>query len=199
MYGRITVFILTIFLILAISFRFAIAKDMCKDLVVYERNAHIQYFGPSFPWWDGVGQIKQESACRENVTAFDKGQGVAQFMPDTKKFVEHLMGKPFNSYNAKEAINAQAFYMYYLYKQNKIGTIWSTYQGYNGGFAPLYSEYKKAGVADYNKMRKVCHRKVITLKGGKKLDMCDVNYSYPKNIYKYGKEYQIGPEIKPFW
>ena len=45
-------------------------------------------------------------------------------------------------------------------------------------------------MVDWEKMRETCKRKVLTLKNGKKLDLCDVGYDYPVRIYNYSKDYR---------
>jgi hypothetical protein len=63
----------------------------------------------------------------------------------------------------------------------------------------MTKEYKRAGITDYDKMKDVCQRKVLTLKNGQKLNLCDVGYDYPNKIYKYGNQYRIGTDKMRFW
>ena len=178
------------------------ALDRCTDFIPDVRAAHIQYFGYNSPWWYGVGQLKQESACRANVTAFDAGMGIAQFMPVTAKDIKKQMGAPdLDPYNPEHAIRMQAFYMAKLHKQNwaEDKPLWMTYQAYNGGWGNLKSEYNRAGETDWQAMKDQCRRKTITLKSGNKLDFCEVNYSYSLQVYKYGKIYRNGTDRMRFW
>jgi len=85
----------------------AYALDRCEILIQDVRVQHIKYFGFVFPYWYSVGQLKQESACRTTVTAFDAGQGVAQFMPKTSQYVQSLMGEKLDPYNPQHAIKMQ--------------------------------------------------------------------------------------------
>lgn len=144
--------------------------------------------------------MKQESACRSNVTAFDAGMGVAQFMPATAKEIKKQMGHPeFDPYNPEHATKMQAFFMHKLHGQNWSGELWLDYQAYNGGWGNLQSEYKRAGKTDWQAMRDQCKRKTIILKSGKPLDFCEVNYYYSINIYKYGKLYRTDADKMKFW
>jgi hypothetical protein len=192
---------LKIIAIILLLFALAInsyAEDRCVKYTKDVRSSFFYYFGVDFPYHYAIGQLKQESACRDKVTAFDAGMGVAQFMPTTVDFVSSKIGK-FNPYNAKEAIKAQAYYMSYLHKQNWDGRLWLTFQAYNGGWRLLKSESIKAKTTNWQKMRNVCNRKVITLKNGNLLDFCFVNYDYSCKIYKYGKEYKLFNDKMRYW
>lgn len=191
-------YFLTILILLFISPVYAL--DRCADYIPDVRSAHARYWGYDYPWWYGVGQLKQESACRANVTAFDAGMGIAQFMPATAKEIKRLMGQPnLDPYNPEHAIRMQAFYMYRLHKQNWSGELWLDYQAYNGGWGNLKAEYNRAGETDWDKMKEQCRRKTITLKNGSKLDFCEVNYDYSVKVYKYGKVYRQGVDKMKFW
>lgn len=175
------------------------AADRCQSYVQEVRVQHIKYFGLAFPYWYSVGQLKQESACRSSVTAFDAGMGVAQFMPKTSQYIQSLMGEKLDPYNPKHAIKMQAFYMNRIHtKENWTGCLWTSFQIYNGGRPILYKEFQKAGGADWSKMRAVCQRKKIQMKWGV-LDLCNVNYDYSKNIEKYGNKYRRGPDGMRYW
>ena len=189
-------------LLIMLALLFAVpaqALDRCATLVQDVRVQHIKYFGLAFPYWYGVGQLKQESACRTTVTAFDAGQGVAQFMPKTSQYVQSLMGQKLDPYNPKQAIRMQAFYMGRIHtKENWTGKLWTSYQIYNGGKPTLYKEYQRARVADWELMKMNCLRKQIQTKWGV-LDLCEVNYSYSKQVEKYGNLYRRGKDGMRFW
>jgi hypothetical protein len=192
-----TLALIIMFLLVSVN---CFAVDRCVDFIPDVRQAHALYWGYDYPWWYGVGQLKQESACRSNVTAFDAGMGVAQFMPATAKEIKKLMGHPeWDAYNPEHATKMQAFFMKKLHKQNWDGALWLDYQGYNGGWGNLNSEHKRAGKTDWNAMRDQCRRKTITLKSGNKLDFCEVNYDYSMKVYKYGKVYRQGVDKMKFW
>ena len=175
------------------------ALDRCQDYIPDVRQQHIRYFGLNYPWWYGVGQLKQESGCRDHITAFDLGQGAAQFMPATVKEVNRLMGEKLDPYKRPDAMRMQAFYMSRIHKQNWNGALWITYQGYNGGFTLLKKERDRAGKTDWSAMKACCKRKILTLKSGKKLDLCDVNYDYAKKVYKYGSYYRRSEDMIQFF
>ena len=175
------------------------AMDRCVSLIKDVRVQHTKYFGIQFPYWYGVGQLKQESACRGDVTAFDAGMGVAQFMPKTSQYIQSLMKESLNPYNSQQAIRMQAFYMNRIHtKENWTDRLWVAYQIYNGGAGLLRKESVRAGITDHDKMRKVCQRKKIQMKWGV-LDLCSVNYDYSKNIEKFGNTYRHGADAMRYW
>jgi len=178
---------------------YARALDRCKQYSQEVRVANAYYWGFDFPYWYAIGQLQQESNCRAEITAFDGGMGIAQFMPATEAYIENKMKVPFNPYNPKEAIKANAYYLRLLHKSNWDGSLWLSYCFYNSGQGTMTKEYKRAGITDYDKMKDVCQRKVLTLKNGQKLNLCDVGYDYPNKIYKYGNQYRIGTDKMRFW
>lgn len=192
-------FLLFLFLLLCFLVTYVMASDRCQQYVQDVRKANAYYFGYDFPYWYALGQLRQESNCRGELTAFDGGMGIAQFMPATEVYIENKMKAPFNPYNPKEAIKANAFYMYSLHKQNWDGALWLTYCFYNSGAGTMTKEYKRVGITDYELMKSVCQRKILTLKSGQKLNLCDVGYDYPKKIYRYGNQYRIGTDKLKFW
>jgi hypothetical protein len=176
----------------------AYALDRCWDYTVDVRIQHEKYFGMNYPWWYGVGQLQQESGCRSSVTAFDLGKGVAQFMPATEKEVEKYLGE-LDMYNPEHAIKAQAFYMARLHRSNPTGSLWLTYQAYNGGWKYLKIEYQRAGyVPCWALMRMTCARKVLRTKKFV-LDFCEVNYDYSMKVYSYGQFYKRGRDTERYW
>jgi len=191
-----------VLLILFLFPTFGMTLDRCNDFKEDVRIQHTKYFGFDFPWWFGIGQLKQESGCRANTTAWDLGQGIAQFMPATAKYINSLMGENLNPYKPEDGIKMQAYYMSIIYRGQKwSGKLWTAYQSYNGGEGNLVNEYKRANELDWNAMLSQCHRKVVTLKSGEKLDFCKVNYDYSKQIYKYGNLYNTGNPVDnwEFW
>jgi len=193
-----TYYVLCLALILVFSTP-ASALDRCATLVKDVRVEHTKYFGLTFPYHYGVGQLKAESACRTTATAFDGGQGPAQFMPKTTQYVQSLMGEKLNPYNSKQAIRMQAFYMYRIHTvENWTDKLWISYQIYNGGKGTLYKEFQRAGLLDWDLMKMSCTRKKIQMKWGV-LDLCEVNYDYSKKVEKYGNQYRRGPDGMRYW
>lgn len=191
--------LLLLFLLFCLLITYVLAADRCIQYSQAVRVANAYYWGLDFPWHYAVGQLKQESNCRSEITAFDGGMGVAQFMPSTEAYIENRMKETFNPYNPREAIKANAFYMYSLHKQNWDGRLWLTYCFYNSGAGTMTKEYKRAGITNYDLMKSVCQRKILTLKSGQKLNLCDVGYDYPKRIYQYGNQYRISSDKMKFW
>lgn len=86
-----------------------------------------------------AGQIRQESSCDANVTAFDYGRGLAQFMDATTKQVSQAFPElgPANPYNPKWAIRALVRYDGWISDRVKGDTPcdkWgASLKGYNAG------------------------------------------------------------------
>jgi hypothetical protein len=166
------------------------ASDRC---IQYHQSIRVQYtkfFGSGYPFHYAVGKIRQESNCRADITAFDGGMGLSQFMPKTERDVERQTGWDLNMYNPEHAIKAQAFYMSQLHRQNPDGRLWIDEMFYNSGAGTTKKEAARAGAWDYDRMKAICKRKILVLKSGKLLDLCDVGYDYPKKIYFYGQKYK---------
>jgi hypothetical protein len=101
------------------------------------------------------------------------------------------MGEALDPYNPKQAIRMQAFYMYRIHtKENWTGRLWIDYQVYNGGKTTLYNEYQRAGILNWELMKKECHRKS---------NFCDINYGYSKKVERYGEGYRRGADRMWYW
>lgn len=194
--GKILKFLLFSFLIIFFTSN-AFALDRCREYITDVRNSHTRNFNGNFPWWYGLGQIEQESSCRANVTSFDSGMGLTQFVPSTWNVIKKQMGRPdLSPYKASDSIEAQAFYMASIQKKENWSAskqLWISYQIYNGGRSTLYKEYQRAGVLDWDLMKSECQRKKIQMKWGV-LDLCEVNYSYSKEVYRKGNSYRLGKD-----
>jgi hypothetical protein len=132
--------------------------------------------------------------------------GLTQFMPKTWAGVEKDMGIKLDPYNPEHSIRAQAFYMYQLHRQNWTDALWLTYCFYNSGAGTMKREWIKTkcsichkAQAMYAEMRTVCQRKILILKSGKRLDLCEVGYDYPVKVHKYGQQYKIGTDARRYW
>lgn len=173
--------------------------DRCIEYVQDVRVEHIKQFGLKFPYHYGVGQLRVESNCRADITSFDGGMGPAQFMPKTSTYIQGLMGEKLNPRDPEQAVRMQAFYMHRIHKvENWTPALFVSYQIYNGGRSTLYNEWKRAGILDWDLMKMSCQRKKLQFKWGV-LDLCSVNYSYSKNIEKYGNTYRRGPDGMRYW
>jgi hypothetical protein len=179
------------------------ALDRCISFKREVRTATNRYLGIDFPWWYNLGQLKQESGCREGLTAFDGGQGLAQFMPATEREIEQDLGEELNLYNPLSAIKSQAYYLSKLDKQNPTGQLCYTYMFYNSGAGTVKAEAIRSACYpchwSYAHMKKVCKRKVLTLKSGQRLSLCNVGYDYPLKVFTYGQQYKTTSDRRAFW
>jgi hypothetical protein len=122
-------------------------------------------------------------------------------MPATEGECEKALG-PLNMYNPQQAIRAQAWYISKLHRQNTDGRLWITYAFYNSGPGTMKKEAAKCLSChgwNYAAMKSACKRKVLTLKSGKKLDLCNVGYDYPVRVYTYGQQYKISSDMRRYW
>jgi soluble lytic murein transglycosylase-like protein len=174
------------------------AIDRCQAYIPEIRHWNSYYWGLNFPYWYAVGQAQQESSCRSNAISFDGGQGLMQFMPATEKYCEEYIGF-LNMLNPAHAIKANAWYTRQLHKNNKDGALWLDYMFYNGGIGIVLREAQRAGVMDYDLMRYSCKRNKIKLASGQILDLCDVAYQYPQQVFKYGLKYKTSYDRMVFW
>lgn len=125
--------------IAAICCGVASAADLClqyRPTLTREAQA---YFGLAAPIPMLAGQMRQESSCRADVTAWDKGRGLAQFMDGTASQVSHNfadLGAP-DPYSPTWAIRALVRYDGWLYARVQGDTEchrWgATLKGYNAG------------------------------------------------------------------
>lgn len=116
-----------VFGIASISMLAAIANhayattDLClqyRSLLTREAQA---FKGPDAPTPMYMGQLRQESSCRTDVTASDNGRGLAQFMDGTSKQVASLfpeLGPP-APYDPRWAIRAMVRYDGWIYRRVK--------------------------------------------------------------------------------
>ena len=172
--------------------------ERCHKYVKDVRIQHTYYFGSNYPYWYGIGQLMQESNCRPDIISFDGGMGLAQFMSATEREAEKYLGD-LDMYNPEHAIKAQAWYMARLDRQNPDGRLFINYMFYNSGSGTVKREARKAGAWNYEAMRSVCSRKVLILKNGRLLDLCDVGYDYPRRIYSFSQQYRISYDRRAYW
>lgn len=115
------------------------------------REAQAMY-GPDAPVPMFAGQIRQESGWRANVTAWDNGRGLAQFMDGTTRQVTALFPElgPANPYDPRWAMRALVRYDGWIYKRMKGKDAcqkWgAALKGYNAG--PGYVMQAQAKSAD---------------------------------------------------
>lgn len=116
-----------------------------RTMLVREAQA---VYGPDAAAPMFAGQIAQESSWRPNVTAWDNGRGLAQFMDGTTKQAVSLFPElgPANPYDPRWAIRAMVRYDGWIYKKVKGDDScqrWgAALKGYNAG--PGYSMQAQA-------------------------------------------------------
>lgn len=164
--------------------------ERCQSYVQDVRRAHWSQFGVDYPYWYGVGQLVQESGCR-NVISYD-GVGSEGLPQITYRLWQKILkAKGVESIKAiPDQLKAQAIIMKSLY-QPKYG-LWVTYQVYNGGGLVL-KEINRAGSENWVKAKAQCRRgqSCFTYPSGKKecVSNCEINYDYSVQVYKYGERY----------
>jgi soluble lytic murein transglycosylase-like protein len=161
--------------------------------VIRETRYHI---GMGAPYHYFMGQIEQESNCREGATAFDGGMGLGQFMPATADWIHQqeptlkkIWKKPM-PYDPKWNIRAMILYDKRLYETGKCEGWYFAFRSYNGGQGNLNKEIRRAGSCEITLVEKQCARKKIKLKCGSVLDLCKVNIEYPYLIFEKGEKYK---------
>ncbi|MFA6135470.1 MAG: hypothetical protein WC869_15770 [Phycisphaerae bacterium] len=169
----------------------------CLQYAQNVRTEHFREFGPDYPYWYAVGQLQQESGCRNIISNDGVGsQGVAQI---TWKVWGKFLKKNgiTNMAGIKNQLRGQALINKDSWNQAKPKKLWIAWQIYNGGRLVL-KEIERAGSPEWSKARSECRRKVITFSNGQKIDACEINYEYSWNVYKYGNQYRIGPDSDKF-
>jgi soluble lytic murein transglycosylase-like protein len=112
---------------------------------VYGLNAPVAMF---------AGQIRQESSWRPDVTAWDNGRGLAQFMDGTAEQVVRSFPElgPADPYNPKWAIRALVRFDQWLYVRVKGSNScekWAAaLKGYNAGLGYVQRAQKKSAKPD---------------------------------------------------
>ncbi len=115
------------------------AADLCEQYRPTLTRESQALFGIGAPVAAFAGQMRQESSCRADVTAWDNGRGLAQFMDPTARQVSNSfpeLGAP-DPYNPKWAIRAMVRYNYWLHERVRGDTVcdrWAaTFKSYNAG------------------------------------------------------------------
>jgi hypothetical protein len=153
-----------------------------------------------YPYQYGVGQLQQESRCRNIISLDGVGsEGLPQITYRVWK--KQLRANGINGIKAiPDQLKAQAIIMRTIYKPRY--PLWVTYQIYNGGGLVL-KEINRAGVADWSKAKAQCHRgqSCFRYKGIKTCKSnCDINYDYSQKVFKYWQYYvKIEAKTFKFW
>ena len=165
------------------------SMQRCQSYVQEVRKAHYAQFGVDYPYQYGVGQLVQESGCR-NILSLDGvgSEGLPQIT--YRLWQKPLKAKGIASIKAvPDQLKAQAIIMKTLYK-SKYG-LWVAYQVYNGGGFVL-KEINRAGGENWEKAKAQCRRgqSCFIWKGQRSCrSNCDINYEYSVLVYKYGEKY----------
>ena len=194
-----------LYILLFLFVTLSVAKaDRCVNYVNDVRKAHYKVFGLDYPYWYGVGQLKQESGCRDIISRDGIGsQGLPQIT--YRWWSKFLTSK--GIYDIKSVSNqtlAQAYIMQDAKKQAYSSHLWVAYQIYNGG-SLVNKEISKARKdldiieVPHSIARKYCIRKDIIFNNGQRINACDINYEYPEKIYEYSQKYKIGNDLPYFF
>ena len=172
------------------------SADRCNSYVQEARRAHYKVFGLDYPYWYAVGQLRQESNCRDVISRDGVGsQGVAQI---TYRWWQGFLSKKGinNISSIKNQLLAQAYIMQDAKIQAYSSHLWVAYQVYNGG--SLVNKEITRARKDLN-IREIPHdiakeygkRKPITFNNAQKINACDINYEYSEKVYEYGQKYKL--------
>ena len=176
------------------------ALDRCKQYLPQVTREARYFIGIDAPTHYFMGQIEQESRCKEGITAFDGGQGLCQFMPATADDIQKReaalreLGAEPMPYDPRWAIRALVLYDQWLYQRTACNGWYFAFRAYNGGLGGINREIKTAGCCQETIVEAQCRRRVITLKNGSKLDLCRVNIEYPHLIFKRSEQYRRIPQ-----
>jgi hypothetical protein len=187
---------LRLFFILLYLYATLSAGDRCQSYVQEVRRAHYQVFGLNYPYWYGVGQLRQESNCRDVISRDGVGsQGVAQITYRIWKSYLTRKGVP-DIISTSNQLRAQALIMANCKKQAYSSHLWVAYQVYNGG--SLVNREIKAARKEtrlieipHRLARLYCKRRDIVFNNGQTINACDINYEYSEYIYKYAQKYKL--------
>ena len=185
-------------LFLTVSFLYGSSIKRCELYKTSERVSHEAVFGLDFPWYYGMGQIQQESLCR-NVLSNDGvgSQGIAQITMSVwgsflaKKGIHGLK-------TTQNQTRSQAEIMKTQFDQSVNKKLWIAYQIYNGG-GLVNKEIKTASkvygtpitLITHDQAKIFCKRKIIKFNNGQTISACEINYDYSTKVYNYGNKYNL--------
>ena len=194
-----------LFIYLFLSATLLLANGRCSRYTHSVKLYHYEVFGVDFPYWFGIGQLRQESGCRDVISRDGVGsQGLAQIT--YRIWRKFLASKSIDSISSiSNQLRAQAYIMQNCKQQAYSSHLWVAYQVYNGG-SLVNKEISKA--RHTYKIREVphflakefCKRKVVHFTNGQSINACNINYEYSEKVYKYGLKYRvIDSQRYKFW
>lgn len=176
------------------------ASDRCRNLAQEVRVAHYQFFGTDYPYHYSIGQLQQESNCRNVISRDGVGsEGPAQIT--YKVWKDALARKGITEIRTtKNHLRAQAYINRCAWNEARVKRLWVMYQIYNGG-GLVNKEIQRAGVAEWAAAKQACRRKVVRFQDGSSESACSINYNYSRQVCRYGDSYRAGPDTSmfPFW
>lgn len=148
------------------------------------RQVARRYFGPEAPVSTLAGQLHQESRWNESAKSPVGAEGLAQFMPSTRKWIiqkypDELGRVDYRS--GKWAIQAQVIYMRDLLKgiaraNTECDRWWLALRCYNGGCGYIRTEQRRAAdPGDRVSVGEQCYRSAAS---------CRENLGYPERIIR---------------
>ena len=174
--------------------------DRCLQYAQEVRVNHFREFGTEYPWHYAIGQLQQESGCRNILSNDGVGsQGLPQIT--WKVWGKYLEKNDVPGLRTtKDQLRSQALINHDIWSTSPIKKLWVTFQIYNGGPLVL-KEISRSKSTEWGSAKKECHRKIITFDSGQKIDACNINYDYSKNIHFYADRYRVTDDsVKyPFW
>ena len=198
-----TTIIILILLAIVLSIK-VYASTRCRNYIQQEKLAHYEVFGIDYPYWFGVGQIQQESGCRNILSRDGIGsEGLPQItLRVWKKYLSKYAIYSIGS--IRNQIKAQALIMKDCKKQAFSSHLWVAYQIYNGG-SLVNKEITRARKTytirevSWGLAKQFCKRKNIHFNNGQVINACNINYNYSKKVYKYGIIYKTINSNYKFW
>jgi len=191
-------------LFILLSFTLTLWAGRCHSYIHDVRKAHYEVFGLNFPYWYGVGQLQQESGCRNIISNDGVGsQGLPQIT--YRIWQKYLQKKGINEIKSlSNQFKAQAWIMKNSKAQAYSSHMWVWYQVYNGGGA-VNKEISRArkiyGIREipHSMAREFCKRKDVVFSSGQRINACDINYEYSEKVFKYGLKYKLFDTDYKFW
>jgi hypothetical protein len=171
----------------------ALAMERCQNLAQEVRSAHSLLFGTDFPSHYSVGQLQQESNCRDVISRDGVGsEGPAQIT--YRLWKDALARKGITEIRTtKNHLRAQAFINKCAYNEARVKKLWIAYQIYNGG-GLVNKEIQRAGKPDWALAKAQCRRKIVHFRDGSSESACDINYDYSRRVYRYGNAYRTASD-----